>query len=55
MNARSGAHDNTAYDWKTIMNHPYVITLDQMPGWANYSPTALGARAKPISRLGMGT
>jgi len=32
------AHDNTAADWKAIMNHNYVITLDKMPGWANYTP-----------------
>ena len=30
------AHDNTAADWKAIMNHDYVITLDEMPGWSNY-------------------
>lgn len=27
------AHDNTAEDWNSIMNHDYVITLDKMPGW----------------------
>lgn len=31
------AHDNTANDWKHIMNHEYVITLDEMPGWEDYS------------------
>ncbi|MDO5576078.1 MAG: glycosyl hydrolase, partial [Fibrobacter sp.] len=30
------AHDNTASDWNEIMNHDYVITLDEMPGWDNY-------------------
>lgn len=30
------AHDNTAQDWNSIMNHDYVITLDEMPGWDNY-------------------
>ena len=30
------AHDNTAADWKTVMNNDYVITLDKMPGWSNY-------------------
>lgn len=30
------AHDNTADDWNSIMNHDYVITLDEMPGWENY-------------------
>jgi mannan endo-1,4-beta-mannosidase len=29
------AHDNTAADWKSILNHPYVLTLDGMPGWEN--------------------
>ena len=32
------AHDNTAADWKSIMNNDYVITLDKMPGWANFVP-----------------
>lgn len=31
------AHDNTAADWKSIMNNRYVITLDQMPGWDRVS------------------
>lgn len=31
------AHDNTASDWRSILNHEYVITLDEMPGWENYS------------------
>ena len=31
------AHDNTAADWKSIMNNDYVITLDRMPGWDKYS------------------
>jgi mannan endo-1,4-beta-mannosidase len=31
------AHDNTAADWKAILNHAYTITLDQMPGWAAYT------------------
>lgn len=32
------AHDNTAADWKTILNSDLVLTLDEMPGWANYTP-----------------
>ncbi|MBN1760895.1 MAG: hypothetical protein JW863_21390 [Chitinispirillaceae bacterium] len=35
------AHDNTAADWNAIMNNDYVITLDKMPGWANYTPTKI--------------
>jgi mannan endo-1,4-beta-mannosidase len=31
------AHDNTADDWKAIMNNEYVITLDKMPGWSEYT------------------
>lgn len=31
------AHDNTADDWKTVMNNDYVITLDKMPGWSAYT------------------
>lgn len=31
-------HDNTAADWNTILNHDYVLTLDEMPGWASYTP-----------------
>ncbi|NLB63751.1 MAG: beta-mannosidase [Fibrobacter sp.] len=31
------ANDNTTEDWAHIMNHDYVITLDQMPGWDNYT------------------
>ncbi len=31
------AHDNTASDWNSILNHEYVITLDEMPGWDNYT------------------
>ncbi len=34
------AHDNTAADWKQILNHYYVITLDKMPGWSNYNVPA---------------
>ncbi|HEX2955752.1 MAG TPA: glycosyl hydrolase [Chitinispirillaceae bacterium] len=34
------AHDNTAADWKLILNHDYVITLDEMPGWSNYTVQA---------------
>ena len=29
--------DNSVSDWDKIMNHDYVITLEDMPGWANYS------------------
>jgi mannan endo-1,4-beta-mannosidase len=32
------AHDNTAADWKKILNSDYVITLDKMPGWNRYVP-----------------
>ncbi|GBU23257.1 mannan endo-1,4-beta-mannosidase [Fibrobacteres bacterium R8-0-B4] len=34
---------NTTAIWTQVMNHNYVITLDKMPGWANYqlSPTPI--------------
>ncbi|MDR3002463.1 MAG: hypothetical protein LBU89_14535 [Fibromonadaceae bacterium] len=32
----STAH-NTANDWNLIMNHDYVLTLEDMPVWANYT------------------
>jgi mannan endo-1,4-beta-mannosidase len=35
------AHDNTADDWKKILNSDYVITLDKMPGWDKYTVTTL--------------
>jgi hypothetical protein len=35
------AHDNTAADWNAVMNHEYVITLDEMPGWAGYTPSPI--------------
>lgn len=38
------AHDNTANDWKHILNHDYVITLDEMPGWDGY---IVSAKTKP--------
>jgi mannan endo-1,4-beta-mannosidase len=38
------AHDNTALDWKSIMNNNYVITLDKMPGWANFTPSQVIAK-----------
>jgi mannan endo-1,4-beta-mannosidase len=37
------AHDNTAADWKEILNNDYVITLDKMPGWNNYTVSAQAA------------
>jgi mannan endo-1,4-beta-mannosidase len=33
----SSSH-NVANDWNKVMNHNYVITLEDMPGWANYNP-----------------
>lgn len=46
------AHDNTAADWKAILNHPYVITLDGMPGWDKYTPSASIATARPHDDAG---
>jgi mannan endo-1,4-beta-mannosidase len=32
----SWANDNTKADWNAVMNHDFVITLDEMPGWDKY-------------------
>ncbi|MBN2037020.1 MAG: hypothetical protein JW768_09790 [Chitinispirillaceae bacterium] len=40
------AHDNTAADWNAIMNHSYVITLDEMPGWDKYIVPVTGERRR---------
>ena len=40
------AHDNTAADWNSIMNHVYVITLDKMPGWDKYVVPVTEAQRK---------
>jgi len=40
-NGRFAMQVNTAADWNHIMNHSYVITLDDMPGWDNYTPTSV--------------
>jgi mannan endo-1,4-beta-mannosidase len=40
------AHDNTAMDWNAILNHDYVITLEKMPGWANYVPNLIQYNSK---------
>jgi mannan endo-1,4-beta-mannosidase len=45
------AHDNTAADWKKILNSDYVITLDKMPGWDKYT---VAARATQNPRLRQG-
>lgn len=37
---------NNAGDWNLFMNHHYVITLDQMPGW-NTSTSIIGTESKP--------
>jgi mannan endo-1,4-beta-mannosidase len=31
---------NVASDWNKVMNHNYVITLEDMPGWTNYNPSS---------------
>jgi mannan endo-1,4-beta-mannosidase len=54
------AHDNTAADWNSIMNHDYVITLDEMPGWASYVPSPVlagkrGARNPASDPFGVST
>ena len=46
------AHDNTAADWKSIMNNNYAITLDKMPGWENFAPSRVMPRP-PRSNKGI--
>ena len=45
------AHDNTAADWKSIMNNNYVITLDKMPGWAKFAQ--IHEAPKPLVNQGI--
>ena len=47
------AHDNTAADWKTILNHPSVITLDKMPGWAGYVAPPISVRPHGQAKPGL--
>lgn len=44
------AHDNTASDWNSILNHDYVITLDAMPGWDNYAVSFKPALKRPSNQ-----
>jgi mannan endo-1,4-beta-mannosidase len=44
------AHDNTAADWKKILNNDYVITLDKMPGWNNYISPVLATTKPRLTR-----
>lgn len=37
MDQEGQYHDNTNADWEKIMNSNYVVTLDEMPGWNNYT------------------
>jgi mannan endo-1,4-beta-mannosidase len=54
-NGRFATDVNTRADWNHIMNHSYVITLENMPGWDNYTPTSVsksvsnGAAARHVS------
>jgi mannan endo-1,4-beta-mannosidase len=43
------AHDNTAADWKKIMNSDYVLTLDEMPGWQNIKVPVSGNLSNKIN------
>nr|AGS54419.1 mannan endo-1,4-beta-mannosidase [uncultured bacterium contig00188] len=40
---------NVASDWNNIMNHEYVITLEDMPGWGNYTPPSSSSGASSSS------
>lgn len=41
----SWANDNVAADWNIVMNHDFVLTLDEMPGWDNYSPSPVSTHS----------
>ena len=45
------AHDNTAADWKSIMNNNYSITLDKMPGWAKFVPVKAAPKPRDADRV----
>lgn len=47
------AHDNTAADWNSILNNPYVITLDKMPGWADYVPVHASPRIRDSKSISL--
>ncbi|MDR2727894.1 MAG: hypothetical protein LBB56_02090, partial [Chitinispirillales bacterium] len=38
---------NTAAEWNYTMNHSYVITLDNMPGWDKYGLVSVNKNVKP--------
>jgi mannan endo-1,4-beta-mannosidase len=46
------AHDNTAADWNSILNNPYVLTLDKMPGWDKYAANVGRGRVSGEARGG---
>jgi len=43
---------NTTADWNSIMNHSYVITLEDMPGWNNYNPSSSSGNSNSSSSAG---
>lgn len=49
------AHDNTAADWNSIMNHDYVITLDEMPGWNNVTPIVSSYTPPAVEKISVCT
>lgn len=47
----SGRDDNSAVFWVATMSHSYVITLDEMPDWANYTIPVASAVPKSLFHI----
>jgi mannan endo-1,4-beta-mannosidase len=43
--------DNSKAFWNTLMNHDYVLSLDEMPGWDTYVVSAQPARVRTVSSV----
>ena len=44
------ANDNTVDSWNTVMNDDYCLTLEDMPGWDNYTERTAAVATSGISR-----
>ncbi|MBQ6006913.1 MAG: SUMF1/EgtB/PvdO family nonheme iron enzyme [Kiritimatiellae bacterium] len=44
------ANDNTVDSWNTVMNDDYCLTLEDMPGWDNYTAHATTVVTSGVSR-----
>ena len=50
----SWANDNTRADWNATMNHDFVITWEEMPGWDKYVVGLGGERGGRRAEAGRG-